>query len=93
MSEATRLIDAVGKGDPHAAAELLPLVYDELRKLARHRMSAERADHTLQATGLVHEAYLRLVGNDEVNWANRAQTASSLTLFCLFARYTVWKDR
>jgi RNA polymerase sigma factor (TIGR02999 family) len=72
MSDATRLIEAVGKGDPHAAEELLPLVYDELRKLAHHRMTSERADHTLQATGLVHEAYLRLVDNNEVEWANRA---------------------
>lgn len=72
MSEATRLIEAVGRGDPHAAGELLPLVYDELRKLAHHRMSLERADHTLAATGLVHEAYLRLVGDGEVSWANRA---------------------
>ena len=72
MSEATRLIDAMGKGDAGAAAELLPLVYAELRQLARARMAQERPDHTLQATGLVHEAYLRLVGNDEVEWANRA---------------------
>src|SRR4029077_11731599 len=72
MSEATRLIDAISQGNSHAAAELLPLVYDELHKLAAHRMKAERADHTLQATGLVHEAYLRLVGNGEIDWANRA---------------------
>src|SRR5262249_48900097 len=72
MSQATRLLDAMAQGDPRAAAELLPLVYDELRKLAAHRMKAERADHTLQATGLVHEAYLRLVGNGELDWANRA---------------------
>src|SRR5262245_51813101 len=72
MSQATRLLDAVGKGDAHASAELLPLVYEELRKLAHHRMSAERPEHTLQSTALVHEAYLRLIGNDEVAWANRA---------------------
>jgi RNA polymerase sigma factor (TIGR02999 family) len=72
MSDATRLIDKISKGDPHAAGELLPLVYDELRKLAQHRMSLERPDHTLQATGLVHEAYLRLLGNEEIIWANRA---------------------
>jgi RNA polymerase sigma factor (TIGR02999 family) len=63
----------MGRRQPQQSAEqLLPLVYDELRKLAHQRMSAERADHTLQATGLVHEAYLRLLGKDEVNWANRA---------------------
>ena len=64
MSEATRLLDAATAGDPQAAADLLPLVYDELRKLAAARLSAERAGHTLQATALVHEAYLRLVGSE-----------------------------
>jgi RNA polymerase sigma factor (TIGR02999 family) len=64
MSDVTRLLDAVAAGQPHAAAELLPLVYEELRKLAAARMAAERADHTLNPTALVHEAYLRLVGGD-----------------------------
>ena len=72
MSQMTRLIEAARNGDPSAAAELLPLVYQELRHLARARMAQERAEHTLQATALVHEAYLRLVGNGEINWANRA---------------------
>jgi RNA polymerase sigma factor (TIGR02999 family) len=72
MSDATRLMQAAGDGDQRAATELLPLVYEELRKLAQHRMHSERIDHTLQATGLVHEAYLRLVGNAETSWANRA---------------------
>jgi len=72
MSEATRLMNSMSSGDSKAASKLLPLVYEELRKLARHRMLAERKDHTLQATGLVHEAYLRLVGNGEVSWASRA---------------------
>lgn len=62
MADVTRLLDAAAAGDPRAAAELLPLVYDELRKLAAARMAAERPDHTLDATALVHEAYLRLVG-------------------------------
>ena len=62
MSDVTQLLDAAAAGDARAAAELLPLVYDELRKLAAARMGAERADHTLQPTALVHEAYLRLVG-------------------------------
>jgi RNA polymerase sigma factor (TIGR02999 family) len=62
MSEVARILRAVEAGDPKAAAELLPLVYDELRKLAAARMAAERDDHTLQPTALVHEAYLRLVG-------------------------------
>ena len=72
MSDASRLINAAGDGDPRAANELLPLVYEELRKLAHHRMNAERADHTLEATALVHEAYARLVGPEEIQWANRA---------------------
>jgi RNA polymerase sigma factor (TIGR02999 family) len=71
MSEATRLIDAMGKGDPRAAEELLPLVYQELRKLARSRMTQERSDHTLQATALVHEAYLRLIGTPDEGWDGR----------------------
>jgi RNA polymerase sigma factor (TIGR02999 family) len=72
MSEVTRLLQAVDQGNPHAAQELLPLVYQELRGLARARMAGERSEHTLQATALVHEAYLRLVGDGEVEWANRA---------------------
>ncbi|HEX3356369.1 MAG TPA: ECF-type sigma factor [Tepidisphaeraceae bacterium] len=72
MSEATRLLNAISHGERNAASQLLPQVYDELRKLALHRMGGERRDHTLQATALVHEAYLRLVGNEEVAWANRA---------------------
>src|SRR3954451_3585226 len=63
MSDVTRLLDAVATGDRRAAADLLPLVYDELRKLAAVRMSAEAPGHTLDATALVHEAYLRLVGD------------------------------
>jgi RNA polymerase sigma factor (TIGR02999 family) len=62
MSEVTRLLDAAAAGDRTAAAELLPLVYDELRKLAAARMAAESPAHTLDATALVHEAYLRLTG-------------------------------
>lgn len=63
MSEATRLLESAAAGDTQAAADLLPLVYDELRKLAAARMAAENPGHTLQATALVHEAYLRLVAN------------------------------
>jgi RNA polymerase sigma factor (TIGR02999 family) len=65
MSQVTRLLDAAAAGDPAAAAELLPLVYDELRQLAAARMAAEKPGQTLQATALVHEAYLRLVGNEQ----------------------------
>jgi len=63
MTEVTQLLNAMKQGDPQAAADLLPLVYDELRKLAAARMAAETPGHTLDATGLVHEAYLRLVGD------------------------------
>src|SRR5207245_9875015 len=72
MSEVTRLLDAAAAGDRRAAADLLPLVYDELRKLAAARMAAEAPGHTLDATALVHEAYLRLVGPaDEHRWDGR----------------------
>jgi RNA polymerase sigma factor (TIGR02999 family) len=63
MSEVTHLLSAIASGDPQAAAELLPLVYDELRKLAAARLAREAPGHTLDATALVHEAYLRLVGD------------------------------
>jgi RNA polymerase sigma factor (TIGR02999 family) len=62
MSDVTRLLDAAAAGDRQAAADLLPLVYEELRKLAAVKMAAEAPGHTLDATALVHEAYLRLVG-------------------------------
>src|ERR1051326_1222761 len=65
MSQVTRLLDAAAAGDRKAAADLLPLVYDELRKLAAARMAAEAPGHTLAATALVHEAYLRLVGDQQ----------------------------
>lgn len=67
----TRLIRDIQEGEPAAAADLLPLVYEQLRAIARQRMSNERTDHTLQATALVHEAYARLVGNDEITWDGR----------------------
>ena len=70
MSEITHLLDAAAAGDCRAAADLLPLVYDELRKLAAARMAAEHPGHTLDATALVHEAYLRLVGDP--HFAGRA---------------------
>src|SRR5712671_3257300 len=63
MPEITHLLDAAAAGDRQAAADLLPLVYDELRRLAAARMTAEAPGHTLDATALVHEAYLRLVGD------------------------------
>jgi RNA polymerase sigma factor (TIGR02999 family) len=71
-SRVTRLLEAAQQGDPTAAEELLPLVYDELRRLAAHKMANEAAGHTLQPTALVHEAWLRLVGNQNPLWNGRA---------------------
>jgi len=73
MSDLTLILDRAKQGDPQAAQELLPLVYEELRNLAAARMANEAAGHTLQPTALVHEAWLRLAGNDaQVHFANRA---------------------
>jgi RNA polymerase sigma factor (TIGR02999 family) len=72
MADVTQILSAIEAGDPKAAAELLPLVYDELRKLAAARLAAEPAGHTLQPTALVHEAYLRLVGDGRTrDWNGR----------------------
>lgn len=67
MNDVTRILSAIEQGDPHAAGQLLPLVYDELRKLAAQRLANEKPGQTLQATALVHEAYLRLVGDQHFN--------------------------
>lgn len=71
MSEVTRLLTAIQQGDDVATAQLYPLVYEELRRLARAHMANERRDHTLEPTALVHEAYLRLVGNGTSAWDGR----------------------
>ncbi len=65
MTDVSRILSAIEQGDPHAAEQLLPLVYDELRKLAAHKLAREAPGQTLQATALVHEAYLRLVGEQD----------------------------
>ena len=77
-SELTRLLDAAAGGDVQAASDLLPLIYDELRRLAAGRMAGQPADHTLNATALVHEAYLKLIGpdgdaQDAPRWRGRGQ--------------------
>src|SRR5262245_29292664 len=72
MSQATQLLSAIEHGDPKAADQLLPLVYDELRQLAAHKMAHEAVGQTLQPTALVHEAWLRLVGNNNPKFENRA---------------------
>jgi RNA polymerase sigma factor (TIGR02999 family) len=71
MSDVTRILNAIERGDTGATEELLPLVYEELRLLAARKLSHEPAGQTLQATALVHEAYLRLVGDEPQNWQNR----------------------
>lgn len=72
MTQVTQLLNSIEQGDPHAADQLLPLVYDELRRLAAQRLNREKPGHTLQATALVHEAYLRLVGDDAAaHWDHR----------------------
>jgi RNA polymerase sigma factor (TIGR02999 family) len=75
MNEVTRLLTSIEQGDPHAAEQLLPLVYDELRQLAARKLAQEKPGQTLQATGLVHEAYLRLVegreAGQEQSWDGR----------------------
>ena len=70
MSDVTQILEAIDEGDPKAAQELLPLVYEELRKLASWRMASEAPGQTLQATALVHEAFLRLIGQEEPLWQN-----------------------
>src|SRR5215470_6043234 len=78
MTEVTRILSAIEQGDPLAAEQLLPLVYGELRKLAADKMAQEKPGQTLQATALVHEAYLRLVDTDKVHhWNSRGHFFAS----------------
>ncbi len=72
MNEVTRILEAMQQGDARAGEQLLPLVYEELRRLAAYKMAGEAAGHTLQPTALVHEAWLRLAGSQPPNWQNRA---------------------
>jgi RNA polymerase sigma factor (TIGR02999 family) len=71
MNDVTRILSAIEQGDPQAAEALLPLVYEELRKLAAQRLAQEKPGQTLQATALVHDAYLRLVGDEDRGWNGR----------------------
>jgi hypothetical protein len=75
MSEVTHILSAIEQGDPHAAAQLLPLVYDELRTLAAQKLAHEKSGQMLQATALVHKAFLRLVGNT----ASRSGTIAAIS--------------
>jgi RNA polymerase sigma factor (TIGR02999 family) len=70
MTDITRILNAIEQGDAQATEKLLPLVYEELRRLAAQKMAQEKPGHTLQATALVHEAYIRLVGDNARNWDN-----------------------
>jgi len=77
MSEVTRILSAIERGDVQAVDKLFPLVYQELRQLAAQRMRQEKPGQTLQATALVHEAYLRLVGGEEQGWGGRGHFFSA----------------
>jgi RNA polymerase sigma factor (TIGR02999 family) len=77
MTDVTRILNAIEQGDAKAADELLPFVYEELRRLAAHKMSQEPPGQTLQATALVHEAYIRLVGSQAQGWSSRTHFFSA----------------
>ena len=77
MSEVTQILNAIEGGDQKAADELLPLVYEELRRLAAHKMSRQPSGQTLQATALVHEAYIRLVGSEAQNWSSQTHLSTA----------------
>ncbi len=83
MPEVTQILSRIEAGDPSAAEQLLPLLYDELKKLAAHRLAHEKPGQTLQATALVHEAYLRLVvGNESQHWNGRGHFSPRLPKPC-----------
>jgi len=84
MSEVTLILQQIERGDPAATERLLPLVYDELKRLAAAKMISERPDHTLQATALVHEAYMRLVDTQQVQrWESRGHFFQPLPKRCV----------
>lgn len=77
MTDVTQILNAVERGDSQAASDLLPVIYQELRRIAAYKMAGEAAGHTLQATALVHEAWLRMVGAQQRSWQNRAHFFSA----------------
>lgn len=95
MSDVTRILTAIEQGDARAADELLPLVYEELRRLAAQKMSQERPGQTLQATALVHEAYIRLVGSDARDWSGRTHffAAAAEAMRCILIENARRKQR
>jgi RNA polymerase sigma factor (TIGR02999 family) len=96
MTDVTRILAAIGRDDPHSAEELLPLVYDELRQLAAQRLAHEAPGQTLQPTALVHEAYLRLVGDgDGLHWESRRHffAAAAEAMRRILVDAARWKKR
>ena len=95
MSDVTRILTAIEQGDTEAADKLLPLVYEELRLLAAQRMAQERPGQTLEATALVHEAYLRLVGREDHNWNSRGHffAAAAEAMRRILVEKARWKKR
>ncbi len=95
MSDVTRILTAIEQGDTEAADKLLPLVYKELRLLAAQRMAQERPGQTLEATALVHEAYLRLVGREDHNWNSRGHffAAAAEAMRRILVEKARWKKR
>jgi RNA polymerase sigma factor (TIGR02999 family) len=96
MSDVTRILSQIEQGDPQAAENLLPLVYDELRKLAAIKLAQEKPGQTLQATALVHEAYLRLVDGQQVqNWNSRGHffAAAAEAMRRILVEYARGKSR
>lgn len=95
MSDVTRILAAIEQGDARAADELLPLVYEQLRRLAAQKMSHEQPGQTLQATALVHEAYIRLVGSDDRDWSGRTHffAAAAEAMRCILIEKARRKQR
>ena len=93
MSDVTRLLEAAAAGDRKVAADLLPLVYDELRKLAAARVARESPDHTLDATALVHEAYLRLVGDQQFDGRGHFFAAAAEAMRRILVNYARDRNR
>src|SRR5579871_140153 len=91
MKDVTQLLNALDQGDPHAAEELLPLVYQELRKLAAQRMAQEQPGQTLEPTAPVHEVYIRLVGQEDPGWQNRGHCFAA-AVAQLSVRFTASPD-
>jgi RNA polymerase sigma factor (TIGR02999 family) len=93
MNEVTRILDTIARGDPSAASQLLPLVYEELRKLAAQKLAQERPGQTLDATALVHEAYVRLVGGGEAAQEQRWNSRGHFFAACAEAMRRILVDR